>query len=688
MIVLHKTIKQSFHGLIKIIVNAFRIFWSDVKGGIKNPLMMIILAGLVILPSLYAWVNILASTDPYSPEATGGIRFAVANMDEGGSLFDKEMDLGSQIVDNLKENDKMGWTFYETREQAVQSVIQGESYAAVVIPENFSANVCTMFDNPVKPNLEYYVNMKTNAIAPKMTNSAVQTLQKTIKEQIIGEVVKTLYDALNIVGGELDENSDKIRKGLNMLYDSEDIITEIPGKVSGLRDQAQDALDEIQDKKSQANELISLLENAQDLIVNLTADITELDKKLTEYEPRILQALKDVGAISDEINDISQNILNIHNKIDNVLNKFEKLSNLIHSLEEALLNGNSINGILKDIRNATSEISDLLSDLRTDLDDELFPKLHQYLDDTYDISFDALAKINDGLDEIDAVMDLIDKAVNKGNEALGHVDDFLTEYPKYEEKLLDIIHKVKKLDENIDINTVIDLLTANSDDESNFFSSPVTVTEKDFYPTATYGAAMTPFYTTLCLWVGAVILCALLTTEAKNARFPFTRRQEYFGKWLLFVVLGLLQGLIVALGDIYLLNISVLHPVLFVLTIMYLSLLFVTIVYTLVFQFGNVGKAIAVILLVLQIAGSGGTFPIECTPQFFQNIYAVLPFTYGINAMRETVAGIYYPNFIHDFKILNIYLTAFLVFGLISKHWIKKITIGAQKKMSESGLTE
>ena len=106
MIVLHKTIKQSFHGLIKIIVNAFRIFWSDVKGGIKNPLMMIILAGLVILPSLYAWVNILASTDPYSPEATGGIRFAVANMDEGGSLFDKEMDLGSQIVDNLNRKCK------------------------------------------------------------------------------------------------------------------------------------------------------------------------------------------------------------------------------------------------------------------------------------------------------------------------------------------------------------------------------------------------------------------------------------------------------------------------------------------------------------------------------------------------------------------------------------------------------
>lgn len=683
---MHKTIKQSFYSLLKIITNAFRIFWSDIKGGIKNPIMMIIIIGMVVLPSLYAWINILASSDPYS--STDGIQVAVVNLDEGGTLFDQEMDIGASVIDELHKNDKMGWTFYETREQAVHSVIQADSYAAIIIPENFSENICTMFDKPVKPHLEYYVNLKTNAIAPKMTDAAVTSLQKSIKEQIISEVVETLYDELNIVGNGLDSNSDKIRKALDMLYDSEDIIVEIPGKVSGIRNQAQDALDEIESKKSQADELIELLNSAENIIGSLTADLITLDKKITEYEPRIIQALKDVEAISDDINDISSKFLDIHKKIEQVLSHFEKLSNLIHSLEEALLNGNSLSSVLKDIKNTTSKISDLISDIRSDLQDELFPKIHQYLDAAYDISFDALDEIDKGLEQIDSVMALIDKVQNKGQEALGYVDDFLNEYPKYEDELLNIIDKVRTMDENIDLETVIGLLMADSQAEGNFFASPVEIKEKDFYPTETYGAAMTPFYTTLCLWVGAVILCAILTTEAKNARFPFTRRQEYFGKWLLFVLLAILQGLFVALGDIFLLNITIVHPVLFTLLTMYLSLVFVTIVYTLVFQFGNVGKAAAVILLVLQIAGAGGTFPIECTPDFFQKIYSLIPFTYGINAMRETVAGIYYPNLMYDIKILSIYLLVFLAFGLISKHWIKKITIGAQKKMAESGLTE
>jgi putative membrane protein len=648
--------------------------------------MIIIIIGMIILPSLYAWVNILASLDPYS--STGNIKVAVANLDEGGTLFDQSIDIGSSVTEELKNNDQMGWTFYDTREEAIQSVIQADSYAAIIIPENFSADICQMFTDPIQPNLEYYVNMKTNAIAPKMTTVAAETLQGSIKEQIISTVVTTLYDELNIVGDDLNQNSDKIREALDKLYDSEDIIVEIPDKVTGIRDKAQSALDELESKEEKLEKLRELVTAAQNLISDLSTDLTTLDEKLTEYEPRILQALQDVGAIADDINDITNHFLDIHNKIHSILDHFQILSTLLSNLEEALLNGNTISSILSEISTTSGEIYDLTKDLKNDLQEELFPKIHKYLDASYDLSLDAIEATEQGLEEIDATITLIDKVENKGQEALGYVDSFLTDYPKYQSEIINVIDKVKKLDENINIETVIQLLMANSQQEGNFFANPVGIKEKDFYPTETYGAAMTPFYTTLCLWVGAVILCAILTTEAKNARFPFTRRQEYFGKWLLFVSLAILQGLIVALGDLFLLKITILHPVIFTLTTIFLSIVFVTIVYTLVFQFGNVGKAMAVILLVLQIAGSGGTFPIECTPEFFQKIYAVLPFTYGINAMRETVAGIYYPNFIYDFKILGIYLFSFLAFGLISKHWIKKITIGAQKKMSESGLTE
>lgn len=686
MMYLRNFFQRFCFGLTRIFINSFRILWSDIRRAVRNPMMMIILIGIIILPSLYAWINILASTDPYS--STDGIKISVVNLDQGGSLFDNEMNIGDSVIEQLHDNDKMGWTFYETRDEAVQSVINADSYAAVVIPEDFSADICTMFENPVKPQLEYYVNQKTNAIAPKMTNAAVETLQDGIKQQIISSVVETIYDELNIVGDNLDGNSDKIRRALDMLYDSEHIINEIPAKVSDYRDRAGEVLDTADEKKAQVSELTELLENAQDLISDLTVDMRDLDKKITEYEPDILKAMKDAGAVADDIEDVSNALLDAHNRFQSVISHFDKLSNFVNSLMEALLSGNDVESILKDIRGTSQEISVLLKDIRGALQDNAFPKIHRYLDDTYDLSYDALDQIDTGLEEIDAAVALVDTLIGKGNEALGHVDNFLTDYPNYADRMIDIIHKVKKLDENIDINAVVSLLMANGEEEGNFFADPVVIEEQDLFPTATYGAAMTPFYTTLCLWVGAVILCAILTTDAKNAAFPFTRRQEYFGKWLLFVLLGILQGLLVALGDIFLLGIEMVHPGLFVLLSMYFSLVFVTIVYTFVFQFGNVGKAIAVVLLVLQIAGAGGTFPIECTPQFFQNIYGVIPFTYAINAMREAVAGIYAPNLIFDMEILTIYLVAFLLFGLVSKHWIKKITVGAQKKMSESGLTE
>ncbi|MEG1584067.1 MAG: YhgE/Pip domain-containing protein, partial [Anaerovorax sp.] len=200
--------------------------------------------------------------------------------------------------------------------------------------------------------------------------------------------------------------------------------------------------------------------------------------------------------------------------------------------------------------------------------------------------------------------------------------------------------------------------------------------------------AMTPFYTTLCLWVGALILCALLTTSAKNADFAFTMKQEFFGKWLLFAFLAMLQGVVVALGDMFVLGIHVAHPTIFVALAAFYSLVFITIVYTFVAQLGNVGKAMGVILLVIQIAGSGGTFPIEVTPTYFQSIYAILPFTYGIDGMREAVAGIVPENLRTDVLVLGMYLGAFLLLGLVSKHWIRKATFKFNHKLEESGITE
>ena len=240
----------------------------------------------------------------------------------------------------------------------------------------------------------------------------------------------------------------------------------------------------------------------------------------------------------------------------------------------------------------------------------------------------------------------------------------------------------------MDIKELINELTMDNSEKSNFLAAPVILNTHKLYPMANYGASMTPFYTTLCLWVGALLLCALLTTKAKNADFEYTPVEEYLGKYLLFATLAALQGFIASVGDIVVLGVEVKQPVLFIGLAVCYSIIFTAIVYTLVSLFGNVGKAIGVVLLVLQLAGSGGTFPIQVTPDFFQKIHELLPFTYGISAMREAIAGVYYETLAKDLVVLGLFFIFFIFIGVLLKKKANAFLHQFSKKLGESGVIE
>ena len=156
---------------------------------------------------------------------------------------------------------------------------------------------------------------------------------------------------------------------------------------------------------------------------------------------------------------------------------------------------------------------------------------------------------------------------------------------------------------------------------------------------------MTPFYSTLAIWVGAVVMAAMLKVtvadSTKKKLFHPKKYQLYIGRILLLIIIGFMQSALICLGDLFFLGIQCKHPVMFVLTGMFTSFVYVNLIYALTVSFGDIGKAIAVVLMVMQVAGSGGTFPIQRAPKFFQVVYPLLPFTHSMNAMRECIAGFY-----------------------------------------------
>ena len=239
-----------------------------------------------------------------------------------------------------------------------------------------------------------------------------------------------------------------------------------------------------------------------------------------------------------------------------------------------------------------------------------------------------------------------------------------------------------------DFSELEDLISGDKDSISSFLAAPVELKTNKVYPIENYGSSMAPFYSTLSIWIGGIVLVAMLkvtvsengTTGLKHLKL----HQIYLGRYLIFLILGLLQSTLICLGDLFYLGIQCKHPFLFLLAGWVSSIVYVNIIYTLTVSFGDIGKAVSVVLLVMQVAGTGGTFPIEVAPGFFKAVYPLLPFTHSMAALREAVGGLYGMDYWIDLGKLCIFLMVSLIVGLVLRKPIIKVNEAFSEKLEET----
>ena len=258
------------------------------------------------------------------------------------------------------------------------------------------------------------------------------------------------------------------------------------------------------------------------------------------------------------------------------------------------------------------------------------------------------------------------------------------------EKVNQAAEKLDTAAQDGNVETLKNVLGSSPEVISSFVSAPVRMQTKALYPVENYGSAMAPFYSTLSIWVGGIILVAMMKVTAsenlKRALAPLKPHQIYLGRYLLFLVLGLIQSGLICLGDLYFLGIQCEHPFLFLLAGWVSSVVYVNIIYALSITFKHIGKAVSVILVIIQIPGSAGTYPIEMTPAFFQKLHPLLPFTYGINAMREAVAGIYGFHYAENLLCLAVYVPIALLIGVVVRPWLLNLNHMFDQKLGETEL--
>ena len=736
--------------------NILTIFKSDVKGLVKNLLALIIIIGLCFLPSLYAWFNIYSNWDPYAN--TGNIKIAAFSEDKGYTLSDgTKENMGSEVLKELKGNKSIGWTMVDTAEEAIEGVKSGDYYAAVVIEKDFTYKMYNMFAEGFEnPGITYYENQKKNAVATKITDTAVSTLQQSIDSKFIEVVIHTVFEQTNEMSGEL-ENSNKMTEfiqkieGINenlkayeatigSILDGNQALTESVGeaqsKLDGLQDKVTKGMSEVQ--KVNGN-IASTKTSLKDFSANVNASLTTIEASLNKISTDITNAqLADkTGAVVSDMTQTAQDTLvlqkqiaelvatlnnitlpddsqesqELKNQLQEALDALEAISNgagdIQNILQQLGINGDQItipdinvgnlpdagSDIMKnlvgtkvgDITATLNSCGSSVANMRNMYTNSLVPQVDGILDSTTQILgtvSQLLESTNETLKSTSDIFDGVVTTIDGTNQSLEQIQTILQTVSG---KLTAITEKLNSLSEDERVEALIELMQGDPDTYGEFFSGPVKIDTKEVYPIANYGSAMTPFYTVLALWVGALLLTALVKVKAEPKDMPNVKlHQLFFGRYLLFFVLGQIQAAIVVFGDIYILHCQILDKGVFWLTASVTSFVFTLLVYALTLSFGDIGKAIAVVIMVIQIAGSGGTFPIELLPAVYRNIYIFFPFPYAINAMRETIGGMYGNTYVKSMGELLIFAVASLAIGLIIRKPFIKLNHFVEERMEDT----
>ncbi|MES5953149.1 YhgE/Pip domain-containing protein [Bacillus fungorum] len=917
----------------------WRIYKTDLRNVAKHWAAIVIVLGLMILPSLYAWFNIKASWDPYGN--TKEVPIAVSNQDAGSNLRGKDINIGDEIVDSLKKNKNLGWKFVDEK-QAIYGVERGDYYASITIPKDFSEKIATVLDeNPQKPELDYYVNEKVNAIAPKITAKGASGITEEISKNFVKTANGEIFKIFNDLGIDLETNLPSIEKvkdlvfkleaqfpEMNTLMDkalddatrAEDVVKvaqkelpvvesvindgqealgnldkffanndqtlkNAPGTIRNDLTVAKDVMDKANavtnflmhpgvdlsgmkklpelparkdlsklndegykniarninqtvnnvlnsaragtaygksvvnglqngqfDPEKAKQDLNAVSENLQgrtDSIAYLINVFTELQKsattdfgqsffqgrvdRLTKLKSGMENAnngIKDIvnvigtgQEVKKDVTDVANQKLDAANGLidqaekdynetfvadykkavstvdqvkadaneiyDNIKNEYDKAKNAIAEIKNSGINGlegtkvflNDLNGqlqatnnligdaipvlestnkvladvnsdknlnngiaklnkaqntvqkgidatnkattlinngqkptkeVVESINEATKNASAQLGDFLATYDSEIVPNFNTAIARTKEMSKNTsqiLKEADKKLPDVKKLLEDSSKGLVDGRKKLA---DIKADMPETEKKVKELADKIRDFESEEDIKDIIRLLKNDVEKQSDYFANPVNLKENKLFAMPNYGSAMSPFYTVLALWVGALLMVSLLTVEVHEEGANYKSHEIYFGRLLTFLTIGLSQAFIVSMGDIFLLGTYVVDKFWFVLFSLFIGGVFVCIVYSLVSIFGNVGKSMAIILLVLQVAGSGGTFPIQMTPAFFQALYPFLPFTYAISAIRETVGGMLWDIVTRDLLVLSAFVVVMIVAALLLKTPINK----------------
>lgn len=684
--------------------NVFKIFFSDIRSIGKNFFAIVIAVAVLIIPALYAWVNIYANWNPYAN--TGNVKIALATRDVGYTTEDgTPVNKGQEIIEEIAQSTSIDWVIVEDADEAVEAVRAGKYYGALVMNKNLSRNMYDMTAalEDEEPSIIFYQNAKTNAIANKITTTAASTAEHNIQVSYLSLLIENVLEELRGILDDLN-GEESLETLIGMLTDLRDSLREYSLAVSSMKlmdDSLMDRLDEVSESVSSmgvSEDVFGSLDSAKGFVSQVEeATMSRLDvvqNALTEFIQRLealdgqevsREALNQLAELAGKVETALQALrdslpeqgnvpgLDVSRQsIDALIQRIQSIENELKQLADSG-SGALSSAVIADLKEGAGAMQALITESLRPGMELIFDGLVRDVEMIYAI----MGSVNTTIGDIPPVLGAAKASIGALRGTVGQLRLFLDNAAGAADKIL---NKVIEFRDSDKLDDLIALLNGDPKEFAEFLSQPVLVESESIYPVENYGSAMTPFYSTLAIWVGGVVLAAIFKVEAEEEglRRP-TPGQLFWGRYLLFFLLSQIQAAIIVWGDLHLLGCQCLEPGLLYLSAAVTSFVFASLIYSLVLAFGDVGKAIVVVVMIVQIAGSSGSYPIEILPPIFAQIYLFFPFPYAINAMREAICGLYQYDIVKYLAELSIFGILGLLIGLI----VRKPFVGVNRFIEE-----
>lgn len=719
--------------------NVLRVFWRDVKRIAKVPPAWLVVVFLIVLPSIYTWFNVIGFWNPY--ENTGNMRVCVVNEDR--SVEDEtlgHLDLGAQIVGELESNDQLGW-FFVDREEAMREVESGEAYAAIVIPEDFSTDMTTILSGDFqRPQIEYYVNEKLGPVAPKITDTGATTLDTTVNDAFVSTVsatvASTIDEKLTESKGDLETAKgsavSKLEQGSAGVADAREALSNLATSADEAIGKVDLAKQSLSDAKNAAVLLSSGLGQASvitgevntGLVTFSTSMGTVLDHGSTLLSQTSSQTNSAIGQTANGIVAAAGSVDAALERGQAVVQENAQIIGVLRTLQQSLPDGEgkqAIGNVISDLetKNAQSQqtlngLATLSSDTsalatsvsnasgsvdtavqqtlgavdgyRSTLSTTTIPAISSGLGDMGTAASGLSTTVSDQvllIDQTSAVLDDLKTTLGLSADALRQTDELLS---GLQGDLDTMKTDLAALGTSGALGDFVGEGGIDSEKIADFMLSPTQVETEELYPLNAYGSAMAPLFINLTLWIGVFMLMVIMRIEVDDESVRnLSITQRFFGRWLLLAIMVSLQAIVCCAGCLFI-GVQTTNAPAFFLTAVLCSLAYLSIQYTLSTTLQHVGKALCVILVFVQIPGATGLYPIEMTPSFFQAVYPLFPFTYGIGAMRETISGFYDGAWMHDVGILLLFLVAFLAIGALARPYLTNLNHLFARQIEESDI--